>query len=396
MTPSPPPVRVAVNDRQLPVVAVMDRGRVLVPLRAIVEALHADLHAIKLPLPKPARIIAGRWYVPVRAMANLVHARIEYDGRAKLVAVYTANGGSLAVATPMPSARPVEVTGRQPASDARVGSAFPTIAANVDLPNGSSIRSLQLTVDGVDVTSNAIYQGTYVTYIPRAPMTAGAHTVDIAGTTSSGQPFDTSWTFETTQPPPPADTGTGYFPGGYQYISLTVPGTQFIGGASVPVQLIAPPGGAAFAFICTSSWQYQLFSAPTSQFYSGSVPTPTVNYPINCPITAMYVAPDGAVSYAAYPQFVQLLPLATPQPTPVPTATPYPSPTPIYTRIPRPTPIATRTPAPPKPIVTHGPLHPRTPAPEPTVRPVVRPVRPVRPVRTPRPAKTARPTPPPI
>ncbi len=378
---TPPPIRVAVNDRQLPVVAVLEHGRVLVPLRAIVEALHVHLRDIKLPLRPPARIIAGRWYAPVRAMARLVHARIMYDGRVKLVAVYTTSPQTVA-ASPAPSAQPVTVRGLEPAANSRVGSAYPTIAASLDLPNGSSIRSLTLLLDGIDQSMNATYQGTFVTYIPRAPLPPGNHTVQISGTSSSGVPFDTSWSFETTQAPPPPDTNTGGLPYYYNnnYVQLTVPGTQFMGGAAVPVELVAPPGGSAFAFICTSSWQYELFSAPQSQFYSGSVPTPVVNSIINCPITAMYVAPNGAVTYAAYPQFVQLLPIATPQPTPTPVPVPTPS------RIPAPTPIATRTPAPsptrtPHPVPTHNPI-PRPPIPHP---PAPRPTIPPRPANTPAP-----------
>lgn len=384
---TPPAIRISVNDRMLPAVGVLEQGRVLVPLRALVDALHLDLRTIRLPLPPPARIIAGRWYAPVRAMARLVHAQIQYDARARLAAVYTP---VVASATP----KPVAVRGEQPAAGARVGSAYPTIAASLQLPGGATIAGLRMSVDGIDVSADASYAGTYVTYIPRAGLAVGRHRVVIAGFTSSGTPFDTSWSFQTTRPPAADVSGLGGLQYQLPYVQFYVPGVQFIGGSSVPVQATAPPGGSAFAFVCTSPWQYELFSAPTSDFYYGSVPTPRVNYPIYCPVTVMYIASNGDVSYAAAPQTIQLLPIATPQPAPTPT----PNPTPIYTRYPLPTPVATRTPL---PHVVHTPIPlrpPGKPIVAPTQAPIAPPVHrpiyrriPIRVHKPPAPAHTAAP-----
>jgi hypothetical protein len=134
-------------------------------------------------------------------------------------------------------------------------------------------------------------------------------------------------------------------------MQFNVSGNQFVGGSPINVQLTAPPGGQAFAFVCTSAWHFPLYAAPFSQFYAASIPTSAVGAAINCPITAMYVAPDGSVTYAPYPVFVQLLPPRNPaQPS-----TPVPQPT----RIPVP-PTVRKTPS-PQPVRTTAPVTKSTP-----------------------------------
>ncbi len=240
-----------------------------------------------------------------------------------------------------PSAAPLK--DEEPAPDTRVASAYPTISARLPISHGASIATLHLLVDNVDVTTNSSYAGQYVTYIPRDGLTEGTHTVAISGSGSDGKAFKTSWSFETTTAPQPDTGGATAAPNMFgappfpSPIQFNVSGNQFVGGAPISVQMTAPPGGQAFAFVCTSAWQFPLYAAPLSQFYSGSVPTTGVGAAINCPVTAMYVAPDGSVTYAPYPVFVQLLPPRS--------AAAHSTPLPQPTRVPLPSPV-TRTPAP--------------------------------------------------
>ncbi len=278
MLATPPAIRVAVNDRQLPIVAVFESGRVLVPFRAVVEALGGRVGAFRLPLPPPARIIAGRTYAPIRYLANTLHAQIQYDARAHLVQVF-----------------------------------LPQVVALPSAPN----------VPSVTFTSQ--------------PLASSPPFVNVIN-----EPYQVP-------------------------LQLNVYTSEVYGGNSVNVQLIAPPGGQAFAFSCTSNYQYQLWAAPTSQYYTGSVPTRRVEERIQCPITAMYVAWNGAVTYAPYPAFVELLPIHNDRPRP--TQTPAPTPTP--TRVPLP-PAPRRTPA---PITTAVPTATPKPAPTPTPHRVVPPLR---------------------
>ncbi len=346
-----PAIRVAVNDRQLPVLAIEDGGRVLVPFRAIVEALGGNVSQFHLPLPPPARVVAGRTYVPIRYLATQLHAQIEYDARTRIVQVFTT------------AASPAPAIAEQPAPNTRVGSAYPTISANFPVAAGTSIASLRLLVDNVDVTKDARYAGAFVTYIPRDGLTQGTHTVSLSGTGTDGKTFQSSWSFETTTAAEPdVATTTPFY--GTSPIQFNVSGNQFVGGAPINVQMTAPPGGEAYAFVCTSAWHFPLYAAPLSQFYSASIPTSAVGAAINCPVTVMYVAPNGSVMYAPYPIFVQLLPPNTPaQPS-----TPVPQPT----RIPVP-PTVRRTP-PPTPMRTPAPVTKVTPAPHPRIGvPKVRP-----------------------
>ncbi len=396
MTTAPPPIRVTVNDRPLSAIALLDRGRVLVPMRAIFEALHR-------PLPRTAiagsRIIAGRTFVPIRFTAQQLGARVFYDGRARLVNVF-ARLQPLRPAVPAPTASPLPITGLQPAEDARVASAYPTIAASVTLEPDAYIRTFRMLLDGVDVSLMASHEGSYVTYLPRNGLAVGTHQVIIDGTSSYGRPFHVAWQFETTRPPSP-DSGNASLPGyyGWSQLQLTAFTNEVIGGDPVQVQLVGPPDGRAYAFLCTSPWQYELWSAPGSPFYNGTLPTDRTYDRLSCPITAMFVSPSGQVTYAPYPAFVTLLPwrhrhdrdrYETPQPSP----TPNPTPTPVRYY---PQPVATQSPGPrrsPQP-----PLPRRTPLPPvqrpiPLPRPIVEPHPTVPPRRAPAPAprETARPT----
>src|SRR5947209_20511795 len=95
---------VTVNDRPLPVAAIVSHDRVLVPMRPIFEALGARVmyranpprvvvttnrHRLNIALrPPAARVIAGRTYVPLRFVAESLGARVAYDPREQLVNIF--------------------------------------------------------------------------------------------------------------------------------------------------------------------------------------------------------------------------------------------------------------------------------------------------------------------
>ncbi len=355
MMNTPPPIRCAVNDHQLHVMALDEGGHVLVPFRAIVEALGGRVERFHLPLPPPSRIVAGRTYVPIRFVASALGASVEYDARAHLVNVFT-HVVSNAVPSLAPS--PVPLSGLRPAPDSRVATAYPTISASIPLASGDAIATVHLLLDDVDVTTLASYAGTFITFIPRDGLVVGTHEVRIDGTSTTGAPFDVTWTFETTAAP--ASPGTMGYPyeEPYPYVRLNVFASQALSGAPISVQMIAPPDGSAFAFICSSPWQYRLYAAPTSTFYNGSLAAPVTTVPISCPVSAFFVDRNGNVTYAPYPAVITILPLATPRPAPLPTTSARPLP--VYRRTPTPAPIA------PKPIYTRGPIT------RPTLRPLPR------------------------
>lgn len=271
-----------------------------------------------------------------------------------------------------------------PPADSKQATAFPTIAANVKAPFGVRIAKLQMLLDGVDVTRDASYGGTSITYIPRQGLLVGMHTVQIAGALSNGQPFSQSWSFETTQPAlqsvgPPSSSFNSYGP-----LTLSVAGSVFEPNQMMPVQLVAPPGGQAYVFVCNSPWQYPMYASPSSPFYSVTLQAPWGPQLAQCPITAMYIGPNGEVLYAPFPVFVTFAPSRL-YPTPVPyRATPTPPPVSPAPSLPprhiRPIPVVTRAPQTPGPVM-------QTPAPQ--SRPVYRP--PVRVTPRPEPVRTKAP-----
>lgn len=266
-TAPPPAIRVAVNDRVLPVAPIEERGRVLVPMRAMFEALGARVsydastaavdaasseHRIHLvigspqatvdgrvvSLDVPARTVADRAYVPLRFVSTALGAQVGFDARTQIVNVTTVQ---------------------------------------------------------------------YVAF--RSP------------TVTYG---------EMPTPPAPLQSSDGFAYDAASSLRLEVGGRWFAPGSPIVVRLTAPPGGRAFAFLCTSSWRYEMYAAPDSPFYSTTLYAPRSERIDSCPITAMYESWNGNAIYSQYPIFVQfpgptiLGPSIAGSPTPLPTIRPIP------------------------------------------------------------------------
>lgn len=395
-------ITIAVNDRPLDVAAVEDRGRIIVPMRSLFEALGAavqydgssrritastDTRHVSFAIGEDgSRVIGNRTYVPLRFVSESLGAQVDYDTQTQLVTVRTDAAQTQVAVQTRAVASPQPVVALAPPSGAREATAFPTITANIDAPMPVKIATLHVTVDGRDVTPDASYGGTSVTYIPRHGLAIGTHRVEISGTLTNGKFFNQQWSFETTvaalQSNGPATNDYGS-PGALQ---LSVAGSTFEPNQYMPIQLIAPPGGQAFAFVCNSPWQYPLSASPYSSYYSATLQAPWGAQISQCPITAMYIGPNGQVFYAPYPVYVTFQPAypyqtqwPQPQtPAPVPSATPMRMrPGPTTTRapeVPMPQPATASTPA-PSTITTH-------PMPRPIYRPPVHIIPRPMPVRT--------------
>lgn len=395
-----PSLRVSVNDRPLDVAAVEEHARVLVPMRAIFEALGAQVqftnstkhieaynteHRVGLAigsrdaridgthvmLDVPARLIGNTTYVPIRFVSEALGAHVGYDNATRLVTISTPQHEATR------STRDVAVTQQQPAPNMRASTAYPAIGATLQMPYNAAISSLQMLIDGNDVSQYATYQGGTILFLPRTGLSLGTHTVTISGTTNTGYPFNSGWSFETTQPP--SYVGPG-IPLASQLHFSVVGGNPYYPGQWMTLQLIAPPGGTAYAFTCFSSERWYMTGAPNSSYYTVSVQVPQDIYPDSrCPMNAMYVAWNGNVTYLINPIFVWIAP-----PHGYVRPTPQPTPTYLHTQ-----PIGRRTPAPPAPTPT-PPLRRlpiegvNTPTPTPVIPPrVIRP--------TPSTAPTSRP-----
>lgn len=409
------PPRVAVDDRPLDVAAIVQDGRVLVPMRPIFEALGATLrydaarhiiaadgagHALRLQigarnaivddrivtLDVPARVVGASTYVPLRFVAQACGAIVGYDARSGLVTVDR----------PVPAAgASSQVTGMQPAPGATVASAYPTISGIV-ASDGRALRDDRLTVDGIDVSANASFDGSTFTYIPQTGLPVGQHTVAFLGTDEAGATYAGSWSFTTTLPPQP---DAGSVP-----LSLSVEGGYAYGyGDPMELVLDAPPGGTAYVLACNSPLRQWMYPDPgDAARYRLFLPAPYGYADGLCPIEAVYIGWNGQVLYAPVPIFIRVAPnpydyrgrrrdrphdRPTPHPTPAPTAPP--------TMRPNPGPSIAPVPHPPRPHPPRTPLD--TPEPRPTDAPQPRTTEAPQPRATaaPTPAPTAAPQPPP-
>ncbi len=256
----------------------------------------------------------------------------------------------------------------QPAANSLVATAFPTIALSLGANGNLNPATLRMTVDGVDVSRDASVGVDSLAYIPRHGLSLGTHVVSIDLITGNGAPLHEQWSFSTTLSAiPSVGTSDGGFYSTFGAIQLSVSGNIFGPNQDVPVQLIAPSGGAAYAFECNSPYQYPMYASFSSSYYETTLQSPWTNRNIECPITAMWVSPNGNVYYAPYPVYVTFEPNTA---YPAPSATPVRiAPGPVQTRRPNapatasPRPIATAHPE-NKPVY-HAPIR-LTPQPRPT------------------------------
>ena len=394
---------VTVNDQPLQVAALVERARVLLPMRATFNALGASiaydphgrvivarsaapalrlrigsktalLDGHRVALDVPARVIADRTYVSLRFVAQAMGAVVGYDGRAKLVSVVSAGASTQ-------QQRTASVVQMSPASGSNINTAYPTISAS--LAQGTAARGqIALTIDGEDVTALASFDGSTITYMPREGLDRGTHSVTFSGRTLAGDPFSAAWSFSTTrQAPPDAPEVTSY---DYHFYA-SGPGAYYPGDW-MHFLLIAPPGGSAQMQLCGLGYRYSLWNNGSGTVYEANFPAPNGYWMPSCTVTAIYTAWNGRQYFVPIPVVIGLYtdpgrgrptPRPTPRPIPHPggprRVEPTPAPTPVPTRKPQPAQTPVPTPA-PTAATTAAPMpHPRR-TPRPLPRPIPRPV----------------------
>jgi Copper amine oxidase N-terminal domain len=203
-------------------------GRVFVPLRGVFENLGATVvyasgvinatgrgHTISLKVGSQTATVDGQQqtvdvapfiigastYVPLRFVSQALGATVNFDGANNIVALGTNGGGNAPAGqtiTPVPSARNsrgnITLATVLPARGATVTSRRPTIEATF---GGGTVdpNTVKVTVDGLDVTSEATRSTTGILYAPRSPLQPGNHTVTVTGTDNSGATFNRGWSF---------------------------------------------------------------------------------------------------------------------------------------------------------------------------------------------------------
>jgi hypothetical protein len=311
---------VTVNDRPLDVAAIVERGRVMLPMRATFAALGAavaydprgrvivarspvhELHLTlgahdatvdghNVPLDVPARVVAARIYIPLRLVAQAMGAVVGYDAHANIVNIVAAVA---APATPAPDSdvNPIPL---------------PSIAPGLPDRGAPNVYDYRFYASGPAV----------------------------------------------------------YYAGDLMHFTL-----------------IAPPGGTAQLQLCGLGLQYPLWNAGTGTVYQADVPAPGGYWIPSCTVTAVYTAWNGSQYYVPMPVVVGIFTRPhrarpTPSPTPKPTPTPRPIPMPTEPRrVPPSPPPSTPVPAsqstprpappqPPPPTARPNPPHPIPPHPVP-------------------------------
>jgi len=381
-------ITVTVNDRPIDVAAIVEHGRAFLPMRATFAALGATIdydarghvivarsatHAVRLrvgshaamvdgrraQLDVPARIVAARCYVPLRFVAQAMGAVVGFDARAKVVTVVQAH-----TADAIASLQRASVIGLTPGPQSVVASAYPTISASLGASTAAN-GEVTLTVDGQDVSALATFDGTTITYMPRIGLSRGPHTAAFFGRTLAGEPFNATWTFETSLQAPPDMPS----PSLYDYRFYANGPTLFYPGDWMNFTLVAPPGGSALVQLCGLGFQYPLWNNGYGSVYEAHVPAPYGYWLPMCSVTAIYTAWNGRRYFVPIPVIVALY--TAPQrfrgtpvpPTPAPRLTAHPIPVEPRRPEPTPPPALARPPA-PKPSLLPIRSHPRrTPEP---------------------------------
>lgn len=373
-------VAVSVNDRPLEVSAIVERGRVLLPMRATFDALGASIsyeangriviahtlnHSLRLPIGErsaqidgqpvtlevPARVLANRIYVPLRLVAQSMGAIVGYDARAQLVTVISQN-----------AAGGVNVIALDPPDGAALSSAYPTISASLGSARAAH-GDVSLRIDGEDVTPLASFDGSTITYMPRTGLTRGSHNVIFAGRTLQGGVFSARWSFATTLNAPP-DAGPGMY-STYDYRFYMNGTNAFYPGDWMHFVLIAPPGGSAVLQLCDLGYQYPFWSGGSGAAYEANVLAPYGYWIPACQVTAIYTTWTGQRMYVPLPLTIGLYtnpnvapksprPVATTRPLPRSPRKPEPTPAPLPVHTPQAQPSL---PPPPRPVATFHPIH---------------------------------------
>jgi copper amine oxidase-like protein len=210
-------------------------GRVFVPLRGVFENLGASVvysagvinatgrgHTISLKIGSQQAIVDGQQqtvdvapfiigastYVPLRFVSQALGATVNYDGSNNLVAIAT-NGQAIGqpvsppneVVTPVPGTirgpnGALTMATTSPLRGSHITSRQPTIEGT--FAGGSADpNSVHVTLDDLDVTSDASRSPHGFSYAPRSPLQSGQHIIRVSGNDTSGRPFTRGWDFWT-------------------------------------------------------------------------------------------------------------------------------------------------------------------------------------------------------
>jgi hypothetical protein len=124
-----------------------------------------------------------------------------------------------------PPAVPVQLRNQQPAPNTTTANTFAVISSQFSRTLSNNGASVRVWLDGSNITSRCGISATAFSYKPPAPLSAGSHTVRVAGNGPDGGSFDRSWSFSVSRAAPGKIT-----------LSITSPGANAVVGRTFTVQ----------------------------------------------------------------------------------------------------------------------------------------------------------------
>jgi hypothetical protein len=362
--------------------AAVVAGRVLLPVRALANALGAeiayDAQARRIVIRRgdkvttllaggSVRVIEGRAYAPLRSVATAFGFGVAYAASTRTVALEDRLSEAVTYAappTPTPSPQPRLTVTTSPGDGAHVHEPYPALSARFAGVPAIDPASLRFSLDGRDVTADAAVIGDQVLYTPRTALALGTHAVRVDARAADGSAIGAAWSFDDTfafvAPLPPRP-----FP--ISAISLdrwVSPGTN-----AFDVIVRGAPGLTGFIKVEGVNGIFPLSVYTYDAYVAHIVVPPGMNQPFTH-VAARITLPDGTATTIALPQTIGLFtPRAGGDNKPPPTAAPRTAPGPRSTNTPSvaPTPASTPSATPsPRPAVR---LLPRVPRPKPRPSP---------------------------
>ena len=349
-----PALQIVVNSSTLPVPALEQHSRVLVPMRALFEALgagvvyspatrtivakghdrriellinspRADVDGASILLDASPKIIGARTFVPLRFVAQTLGANVAYDNTLRIVTVSLPTQRAAA-------AQAVSIVSMQPNDGSSLASGYPTIRAEILNPPPNRRPEIALYLDNNDVTSLASFDGRIITYVPRSSLSNGRHTVTFSGDYDGSDPFIRTWSFTNSL----SYQNTSTWPSMYNQFGFQLMGSPYVAaGQYLQFLLTGPAYGSAYLQPCYGN-QLIPFTSSSNGYYYANLQAPYVDSYYRCPVTAIFYDQFGNATYLPYPAYFNVNRNYNPQPTPrpyvtLPPQTPRPLPTPTPT-----------------------------------------------------------------
>jgi hypothetical protein len=178
--------------------ATLGQTTVVVQVGSSIARINGEAQTMEAP----ATELAGRVMVPLHLLSKSLGISVAYEPQSNMVVIVTGRRpGNFAAYAGGPTFESIarvapSVEGERPASGELVGSQYPSIYARFN--GGTSPvnpSTVQIQVDGMDVSDQATISSAYVSYTPQDPLADGLHNVTVTGQADDGTPFTESWSF---------------------------------------------------------------------------------------------------------------------------------------------------------------------------------------------------------